>query len=447
MSGFKKVLQKNLDKDCIAGAIQADLPGGPDGPVVQMINGAITGWIPALADDLSTTSQFGYGGNFGYDTDQYPVVPTILEDFPNPACGTGSNETSQIGTLVIDPMLPPGSADVFDLAVIPKDISAGGGSVILFCPTTGQYTAPQGSYGGVVGQVRTIAGLDASSLNCPIEDVLVGFLAFGANGNTIYEGNCDEICADVGTIVAITPSECDPARECFKDIFGCYPEEMSELPDGLSADDVTNLIANYVSNNPSGLSEDEVIALIGPHLELCPVQAVVATGLTYINPQLHRRGYRGEDTDASRCDHVHECRRINPTPLEPAITYAGVGTLEQNIILDRWSDDKWVEYSWRALVGQDAGTGWGYLVVPNLAGFQRPIITVEGTYRFQSTAVQEDGSANTNNQSTEGAGPRGPFMGQEAHHWSSTQRIYMGYFRRDNPHRTYVDYRAKYVCL
>lgn len=446
MSGFSQVLKKNIKKDHIACAVQSALPGGGDGPAVQNINAEIAGFIPALAANLGTQSQFGYGGNFGYDTDLYPVVPTIEKPI-NKACGTGSNETSVMGTLVIDPKLPPGSSDVFDLTIIPKDISAGMGSVILFCPTTGQYTAPQGSYGGTVNQVRTISGLDASSLNCPIEDVLVGFLAFGANGNALYEGNCDEICDDVGTIVAVTPSACDPARECFKDIFGCYPEEMSLLEDGLDADDVNNLIANYIANNNvGGLTEAEVLALVGPHLDLCPAQAIVVPpALTFVNPQIHRRGYRGEDTDAARCDHTHERRRINPTPLRPDVTFAGTGTMDANLLLREWSDDTWVAYQWRVLVSQDAGTGWGYVQVPNIAGFQRPKINVIGTYRIQSTAVQDDGSIEP--QSRLGASPRGPYMGQEAHHWSGTQRIYAGFFRRDNAHRTYIELEATYICL
>lgn len=220
MSGMGQVLKKHLKKEHIACAVQSGLPGGDDGPVVETINAEIQGFIPALANNLATQSQFGYGGNFGYDTDLYPVIPVIEEPI-NKACGTGSNETSVIGTLVIDPKLPPGSSDVFDLKITPKDISAGMGSIILFCPATGQFTAPQGSYSGPVGQVRTIAGLDASSLNCNIEDVRVGFLAFGANGNALYEGNCDEICDEVGTIVAVTPSECQPAAGCLSDLLGC----------------------------------------------------------------------------------------------------------------------------------------------------------------------------------------------------------------------------------
>lgn len=219
-----KEIDDKVDKDFIANALQEGI-ADPEGPTQQTINGSIQGFIPALAGNLVTQSQFGYGGAFGYDTDLYPVVPTIEAPISK-ACGTGSNDTSVIGTLVINPNLPAGSSDVFDLQITPLDISAGMGGVILFCPATGEYTAPQGTYSGTVGQVRTISGLDASSLSCPIEDVRVGFLAFGANGNSIYEGNCDEISNEVGAIVAITPSECIGAAECAEALFGCSLGDM-----------------------------------------------------------------------------------------------------------------------------------------------------------------------------------------------------------------------------
>jgi hypothetical protein len=180
---------------------------------------------------------------------------------------------------------------------------------------------------------------------------------------------------------------------------------------------------------------------------LCEAQAPAETGLTYLAPQIHRRGYNGVSEEAARCDVIGELARIDPTPLTPELIFTGVGELEQVIVLDRWSDQTWIEYAWRTLMTQDPGTGWGFITVPNIAGFQRPIITVEGTYRTNSNAVQEDGSGNTNNESTEGASPRGPYMGQEAHHWSSTQRVYAGFFRRDNPVRMFVEFRAKYTCL
>lgn len=183
-------------------------------------------------------------------------------------------------------------------------------------------------------------------------------------------------------------------------------------------------------------------------LEQCAAQAIVEPpALTFIAPQIHRRGENGVDTDVARCDHTHDHRRINPTPLTPVPTFSGTGTMPANIVLDRWSDDHEVEFAWRAQVTQPAGAGWGFITIPNIAGFQRPIITLEGTYRPPSTAIQIDTDV-INNQGNVGAGPRGPYMGQEAHHWSSTQRIYIGYYRRDNPITSmYIDYRARYICL
>lgn len=129
-------------------------------------------------------------------------------------------------------------------------------------------------------------------------------------------------------------------------------------------------------------------------------------------------------------------------PGDPVITYVGNGSLTQNLILDRWPKAHSFEWAFRTRVNQPAGTGWGWLAIPNApAGFQpRPIIKVDGTYRAQSTTPQDD-------DGSFGAAPRGPFMGQEAHHWTSTQRIYAsGYFRRDNPIDLFVEYRVEYVC-
>lgn len=215
-----------------------------------------------------------------------------------------------------------------------------------------------------------------------------------------------------------------------------------EIPEGWSADPLQECCQPTYATGEDGLDEAAVQALIDDqtHVELCASQAVVDTGLTYIAPQIHRRGYRGTDTTAARCDHVAESARINPTPLTPELTYSGVGAMTQSLVLDRWSGEHYVAYAWRTLIDIPAGTGWGFVTIPNLAGFQRPRIGGIGTYRIGSTAVQDDDGAF-------GASPRGPFMGAEAHHWSSTQRIYMGYFRRDNQFRAYVEFWAVYECL
>lgn len=181
-------------------------------------------------------------------------------------------------------------------------------------------------------------------------------------------------------------------------------------------------------------------------LELSDVLPVADQNfLPTVTASTHRRGEVGELDTASPCDHNHPILRIDPVPLTPDVVFTGVGEMTGLIVLDRWSTEEWVSYQWRALVTQDPGIGWGIFRIPNIAGFQRPEIDVVGTYRSSSTAVQID-TDDIANQGNVGAGPRGPYMGQEAHHWSSSQQIYTGYYRRDNALRMYVEFKARYVC-
>ena len=90
-----------------------------------------------------------------------------------------------------------------------------------------------------------------------------------------------------------------------------------------------------------------------------------------------------------------------------------------------------------------AGNGWNYIIVPNLVGFQRPQITIEGTYRNTGNPQRDDGALNTN----DGAMPTAPYMGQEATHWSSTQRIYVAGFRKTDFARYYIAVTVKYTRL
>lgn len=155
-----------------------------------------------------------------------------------------------------------------------------------------------------------------------------------------------------------------------------------------------------------------------------------------------RQASVGSSTSAARADHVHPIRR-QANPGDPSVTVGGTGiTLNSVIILDRWSDEESFAYRVRALVSISAGTGWGYVNVPTKAGFQQPQITAVGTYRTNSTTPQRDNSGGT---SGDGAAPIGPFMGAEAHHWSSTNRIYNGYYRRDNGYSMYIEFTVRYV--
>lgn len=155
-----------------------------------------------------------------------------------------------------------------------------------------------------------------------------------------------------------------------------------------------------------------------------------------------RTGIVGVSDDYARADHNHPIRR-QANPGDPVMTVGGSLVLVNSLILDRWSTEESFSYAYRVQVSQPVGNNWGWINVPNIAGFQRPKISQIGSYRTASTAIQED---NSGGSSGNGAGPRGPFMGGEFHHWSSTQRIYSGYFRRDNPITTsYVEFVVDYL--
>lgn len=129
-------------------------------------------------------------------------------------------------------------------------------------------------------------------------------------------------------------------------------------------------------------------------------------------------------------------------PGDPTITTGGAGTLNSTVILDRWSTDYIYSYRIRSYVTMAAGIGWFYLVIPSKVGFQQPKIGAIGSYRATSNSVQND---NSGGNSSNGASPFGPFMGAEWHHWSSTNRIYNGYYRRDNGYSVYVEFTVDYL--
>ena len=138
-----------------------------------------------------------------------------------------------------------------------------------------------------------------------------------------------------------------------------------------------------------------------------------------------RTGQVGTSLDYARADHNHPIRR-QANPGDITLVAGGNAVITQpTIILDRWSTEETYEFNTRTRVSQVAGTGWGWLSVPTIAGFQQPQIVGLGSYRSDSTVPQDDNG-------TFGAAPRGPLMAREVHHWSSTNRLYLAYFRRDN---------------
>lgn len=156
-----------------------------------------------------------------------------------------------------------------------------------------------------------------------------------------------------------------------------------------------------------------------------------------------RTGQVGTSALYARADHNHPIRR-QASPGDPVITASGTMQLQQNLILDRRSTEESYEFAFRTLALQPTGNGWGWLNIPFIAGYQRPRITGVGSYRPNTSAIQAD---DVIGNGREGASPRGPFMGGEVHHWSSTQRIYGGYFRRDNDFRAYIEYVVEYIRL
>lgn len=149
-----------------------------------------------------------------------------------------------------------------------------------------------------------------------------------------------------------------------------------------------------------------------------------------------RTGVLGTSNKFARGNHRHPIRR-QAMPADPTLTFVGAAgsSMSQSIVLDRWSDEESVTFATRSLVLSAGGvTGWDYISIPNIAGFQRPQITIEGTYRYSGTPSDQF--------------PRAQYMGNEANHWSSTQRVYIGcYPAASKPvaSRRYVAITIKYT--
>lgn len=156
-----------------------------------------------------------------------------------------------------------------------------------------------------------------------------------------------------------------------------------------------------------------------------------------------RTGTAGTTGEAADAGHNHPIRRQGyPTTPTLALTSSAGSTMTAPALLDRWSDEEAVGFEWRATVSvQPSNAGWDFITVPSIAGFQVPRITV-GTYRSTTGTPQADGPSGAG---AEGAAPRGPYMGAEATHWSSTQRVYLGYYRRETAFTLYVMIRAEYT--
>ena len=157
-----------------------------------------------------------------------------------------------------------------------------------------------------------------------------------------------------------------------------------------------------------------------------------------------RTGLVGTSTKYAREDHNHPIRRQG-NPGTPTITGGGSGgSIQQTILLDTWSTEESYSYRFRVLVNMTAGTSWYYIQLPGIGGFQQPKIGAIGTYRSTSNTPQNDSPTGAGSN---GAAPYGPFMGCEAHHWSSTNRIYQGYNRRETNYQIYIEFTVDYFRI
>ncbi len=181
---------------------------------------------------------------------------------------------------------------------------------------------------------------------------------------------------------------------------------------------------------PGGIDEDAVQALID-------ASALTISTVTPIPDNeadtAIRTGFAGVTGDVADAGHNHP---IVPQehPAWPGVAVNANATLLQEVVLDgNRSTEEWIEYEVRVRVSVDAGTGWPIITFPSIAGYRQPILTVTNTYRNPSTTFQDD-------DGSFGAAPRGPYMGIEWSHWSSTRSIY-GPFRRDN------DITSWFICV
>lgn len=143
-----------------------------------------------------------------------------------------------------------------------------------------------------------------------------------------------------------------------------------------------------------------------------------------------RTGTAGVSALAARADHNHPIRRL-ANPGNPVVTAGGTATIGAVANYPFQSTEETIEFEQRIQVTQPAGNNWGYLRVPNIAGYQRPRISELNSYRYSINPVQNDAG-------TPGESPRGRHMSQEIAHWSFTRLLYLAYFYRDNAASYYV---------
>ena len=153
----------------------------------------------------------------------------------------------------------------------------------------------------------------------------------------------------------------------------------------------------------------------------------------------NRAANMGVSPLAARADHKHPIVPI-PNPGVPVLTMVG-GTISSQLTLDTIATEETISFKIRSIVtGMSTGIGWVYINVPSIAGFRPPEIFSINNYQTGSVAIQND-------DGTFGASPRGPLMDHAWSEWSSTQRMYYKYYRRDNVTTNYPTFLIKYTRI
>ena len=189
---------------------------------------------------------------------------------------------------------------------------------------------------------------------------------------------------------------------------------------------------------PDGWSECEPSACTAPVVDPKPVEATESFTLSDDTPiadnevdTLIRTGLAGTSGDVSRADHNHPIRRQgNPGTPTPVLSGPATETLAQ---FRRFrSTEEWVRFSWRMRFTTTTANGWVIYAIPNIGGFQPPILSCHGNYE------------QTGSQDSEGI--QTARMGGNGVDWADIGRLYYGQFSGKetaetwwpNIHATYI---------
>ena len=138
----------------------------------------------------------------------------------------------------------------------------------------------------------------------------------------------------------------------------------------------------------------------------------------------------GTSVKYAREDHKHSIRR-QVAPAAPTFTAIGTGlVITSQTARTTVTDEESVTYFYAVNITQTASSSWNYWAIPNLAGFQAPIVSMGGTYR---SAGAETGQ------------PPAPYMGCEASAYNNAN-IFVGTGgTRPTAKTVLVNFSVKYI--